>query len=266
MSSPKNVKEVQRLEGRIAALSRFLPQSGGKAAPFYKCLRKDNNFKWTSECEKAFQELKQTLATPPILAKPTPGLPLQLYFTVTDKAVGSVMVQGIGGVQKIIYFFSHALQGAEQRYQRIEKAALTILLSARRLKAYFQIFEVKIKTDLPLRQILQKPDLAGRMMGWSIELSEYGLVFEPRGPIKFQALADFMTELTLPRKEAARVTWILSVDGSSNSKGSGAGIIIERSTGTVIEQCLKFEFKASNNQAEYEALIAGLRLAIDLSV
>src|ERR1044072_7881636 len=124
MSSPKNVKEVQRLSGRMAALSRFLPQSGGKAAPFYKCLRKDNNFKWTSECEKAFQELKQTLATPPVLAKPILGLPLQLYFTITDKAVGSVMVQGIGGVQKIIYFFSHALQGAEQRYQRIEKAAL----------------------------------------------------------------------------------------------------------------------------------------------
>ena len=104
------------------------------------------------------------------------------------------------------------------------------------------------------------------MIGWSIELSEYGLVFEPRGPIKSQVLADFATELTPQPKEFARVTWILSVDGSSNSKGSGTGIIIESSTGTMIEQCLKFEFKASNNQAEYEALIAGLRLVIDLSV
>ena len=62
------------------------------------------------------------------------------------------------------------------------------------------------------------------------------------------------------------MTWILSVDGSSNAKGSGAGIIIESSTGIIVEQCLKFEFKASNNQAEYEALIAGLKLAIDVSV
>ena len=96
------------------------------------------------------------------------------------------------------------------------------------------------------------------MMGWSIELSEYGLVFEPRGPIKSQVLADFMTELTPAPKEATKVTWILSVDGASNSKGSGAGIIIESSTGTVVEQRHKFEFKASNNQAEYKALIAGL--------
>ncbi|XP_057452673.1 uncharacterized protein LOC130744516 [Lotus japonicus] len=60
--------------------------------------------------------------------------------------------------------------------------------------------------------------------------------------------------------------WSLSVDGSSNVKGSGAGVILEGPGGVTIEQSLKFDFKASNNQAEYEAIIAGLRLAIEIGV
>src|ERR1044072_4321258 len=104
MSRPRNVKEVQRLSGQIASVSRFLPQCAGKAAPIHKCIKKIVEFKWTTECEKAFQELKTVLATPHVLAKPTPELPLQLYFTVIDKVVGSVLVQDNKMSQKIIYF------------------------------------------------------------------------------------------------------------------------------------------------------------------
>ena len=103
-------------------------------------------------------------------------------------------------------------------------------------------------------------------MGWSVELSEYGLEFEPRGPIKAQVLADFVTELTPVPTEHLPKMWTLFVDGSSNAKGSGAGLILLTPEEAEIEQCLKFEFKASNNQAEYEAMIAGLTMALDLGV
>ena len=128
--------------------------------------------------------MKTLLSTPPVLTKPTLGVPLLLYLSITDTVVGSVLVQEKERSQKIIYFYSHTLKGAEKRYQRIEKVALAILMTTRKLRVYFQSFKVKIKTDLPLRQILQRPDMALRMVGWSIELSEYGLEFEPRGPIK----------------------------------------------------------------------------------
>jgi hypothetical protein len=116
MKSPSSVVEVQRLTGRIAALSRFIPQSGTLAEPFFKCLRKNTSFKWTDECEAAFEKLKALLSTPPTLTKPQEGTPLLLYFSITDSAIGSVLVQEIEGAQRIVYFASHTLHGAEQRY------------------------------------------------------------------------------------------------------------------------------------------------------
>jgi len=58
--------------------------------------------------------------------------------------------------------------------------------------------------------------------------------------------------------------WVIDVDGSSNAKGSGVGIILEGPAGLTIEQSLRFDFKTTNNQAEYEAIIAGLSLAKEM--
>jgi len=115
-------------------------------------------------------------------------------------------------------------------------------------------------------KILTKPDLAGRMIGWAVELSEFHIEYQPRGAIKSQALADFTAELTPYLTEEKTTQWTLYVDGSSNSRSCGAGVVLEGPGEIVIEQALKFEFKASNNQAEYEAIIADLHLAIELEI
>nr|KYP56891.1 Uncharacterized protein Mb2253c family [Cajanus cajan] len=145
----------------------------------------------------------------------------------------------------------------------IEKLALVLVTAARRLRPYFQSYQVVVKTDYPIKQILRKPELAGRMIAWSIELSEFGIQYEGRGPLKAQCLADFVAELTPTTAEEPQV-WTLHVDGSSNSKGGGAGIILEGPNQVALEQSLKFGFKVTKNQAEYEALLAGLRLARDI--
>jgi hypothetical protein len=102
------------------------------------------------------------------------------------------------------------------------------------------------------------------MVAWSKELSEYDIQFVPRGSIKSQVLTDFVVELTSPSQEEVPFVWLLSVDGFSNLKGSGAGVILEVPDDIIIEQSLRFEFKASNNQAEYEALIAGMTLTQEM--
>ena len=99
-----------------------------------------------------------------------------------------------------------------------------------------------------------------------MELSEFDIKYEPRGPIKGQIFANFVVELL---SEATRVEgddfrWVLLVDKSSNQQGSGAGVILEGPNGVLIEQSLRFTFKASNNQAEYEALIASILLAKEM--
>jgi ribonuclease HI len=72
--------------------------------------------------------------------------------------------------------------------------------------------------------------------------------------------------MTSPPEEEGKLPWTLSVDGASNIRGSGAGVILEGPDGVLIEQSLHFAFKASNNQAEYEALIAGIKLAREMEV
>ena len=99
------------------------------------------------------------------------------------------------------------------------------------------------------------------MVIWVIELSEYDIEFTMRTNIKSQALADFVVELSdlVPEENANK--WTLHVDGSSNLKGSGARFVLEGPGNFVLEYFLSFNFQASNNQAEYKALIAGMKLA-----
>jgi len=266
MRSPATVKEVQQLTGKMVALSRFVSASGEKGHPYFQCLKRNNMFVWTRGCEEAFVKLKEYLVSPPVLCKPQMATHLKLYSAITEKAISAVLVQDQDQVQKPIYFVSKVLQGPKVRYQALEKAALAVVFSARRLRHYFQSFIVLVMTDLPIQKVLKKPDIAGRMVKWAVELSEFDIKYEPQGPIKGQIFADFVVDLSSETVQSAGgdFRWVLSVDGSSNQLGSGAGVILEGPNGVLIEQSLRFAFKASNNQAEYEALIAGILLAKEM--
>ncbi|XP_016185798.1 uncharacterized protein LOC107627482 [Arachis ipaensis] len=261
MRSPGCIKDVQRLTGRLTALSRFLGASAAKALPFFALMKKGIAFEWTPACEEAFNHFKEILAAPPVLGKPKAGEPLYLYLAITEGALAAVLVREEGKAQQPIYFVSRALQGAELRYSKLEKLALALLVSSRRLRQYFQSHQVVVRTDQGIRQVLQKPDLAGRMMTWAIELSQYDLGYEPRHAIKAQAMADFLVEVTGNPTKETDMQWKLHVDGASNQTSGGAGIILESPARVVYEQSVKFEFPISNNQVEYEALLGGLVLA-----
>jgi len=145
----------------------------------------------------------------------------------------------------------------------MEKLALSLVHAARRLRPYFQNHNIIIKTDYPIQKILQKLDLAVRMSSWAVELSEFNIRYEPHGPIKAQRLLKFVNDL---QQTPTEDQWTLHVDGSSNLKGVGAGIVLEGPNDILIEKSLHFAFKTSNNQAEYEAILAGLSLACEVGV
>ena len=173
-----------------------------------------------------------------------------------------VLTRKENDIQKPVYFISRTLQRAELRYQQLEKVALALISVPRKLKPYFQSHSIIVQTDVPIRQIIHKPNLARRMVTWAIELSEYALAYEHRKVIKAQALVDFVVEMNkLEDTVTAWQEWTLYVDGSSNGKGSGAGVILEGPNDITLEYSLKFDFQATNNQAKYKALVAGLRLA-----
>lgn len=88
-----NVKEFQRLTGRLAALSRFIFRSSKKCHRFFALLKKKNNFEWTPECQQVLRELKKYLSSPQLLSKPKEGETLLLYLVVSEFAVSAVLVR-----------------------------------------------------------------------------------------------------------------------------------------------------------------------------
>ena len=93
---------------------------------------------------------------------------------------------------------SRTIRWAETRYQKIERLCLAVVITVHKLRQYFQSHQVVVKTDYPIKNVLRKPDLAGRMVAWLVELSEFDITYIPRRAIKSQALADFVLELADP--------------------------------------------------------------------
>ncbi|KAL5575739.1 hypothetical protein UlMin_017438 [Ulmus minor] len=245
MESPRKVKEVQSLTGRVAALNRFISRATDKCQPFFRALRKGKDFSWTAECEQSFQELKTYLGRPPLLSKPQEGESLILYLAVSKGAVSSALIREEEGVQWPIYYTSKSLLDAETRYPEVEKLALALMIAARKLRPYFQAHTIIVPTKFPLKQILQKPETSGRLAKWSIELGEFDILFKPRTAIKGQALADFIAEFTYQptNLELAKELvpspsslWHLYVDGSSTDNCSGAGVILGEKMASYLEK------------------------------
>ncbi|MCH99186.1 putative protein NYNRIN-like, partial [Trifolium medium] len=256
-------KSIQSLNGMLTALSRFVAKSAQHALHLFKLLRKESMFEWTEECESALQHLKRALSKPPVLTRPVEGETLYLYLAVASEAISAVLIRETKQGQKPVYFISKALQGPELRYLQIEKMALAVVMAARKLKHYFLAHSIVVQTDQPIKQLLTRPDMTGRMLKWSLELAEFDISYESRKALKAQVLADFIAKMTTPTTPE-KEKWTIFVDGSSNSQGSGAGIILENGEGVLIEVSLGLSFPTTNNQAEYEAFLAGLRLAEDM--
>jgi hypothetical protein len=131
-----------------------------------------------------------------VLSRPDQGEVLYLYLSASSDAINAVLIRETMEGQKPVYFTSKALLGPETRYQRIEKVALALLTAARRLRQYFFAHTVIVETDQPIRQILGRPDVAGRMMKWSLELSEFDIHYESRKPLKAQMFTNFLAKMT----------------------------------------------------------------------
>uniref|UniRef100_A0A2N9F3W1 Uncharacterized protein n=1 Tax=Fagus sylvatica TaxID=28930 RepID=A0A2N9F3W1_FAGSY len=273
LAEPRNVKQVQRLTGMIAALGRFISRSADKCKPFFRLLGKRSRFEWDEECSAAFQAIKAYLSTPPCLSIPDPGEPLFLYLAVSDHAVSAVLVRELMQEQRPVFFVSKAMDEAELRYLPLEKAALALLHAAKKLPHYFQSSTVTVLSDLPLKMLLQRLDFTGRITRWGVYLGSLGVEYRPRTAIKGQVLAEFLAEFQYDPSNPSLLApaqtefysngakWKLFVDGASNSKGSGAGIVLVSPEGLVLEQAVRLKFSASNNEAEYEAMLIGLRTA-----
>lgn len=116
---------------------------------------------------------------PSLLSRPVEGEIMYLYLVVSTSAVGLTLVSEDSGVQRLVYFTSKVLKGAEARYPRIKKLAFALVVSALRLRAYFQAHAIRVLTEYPLKKVLQKLDLSGRLVNWAAGLGQYDIEFHP---------------------------------------------------------------------------------------
>ncbi|KAI5327367.1 hypothetical protein L3X38_026763 [Prunus dulcis] len=293
---PRNKKELQSLLGKINFLRRFISNSAGKIQPFSSLLRvkQEQTFKWEEQHQRAFQEIKDYLSNPPVLSPPKRGRPLKLYVSASEVSIGSLLVQdNKEGKEQAVYYLSRTLTEVERRYFAIERLCLALYFTAVKLRHYMLPHTIYIiaKTDL-IKYMLTRPMLRGRIGKWTLALTEFTLRYVPQKAVKGQAVADFLADhpgekienmdsldiananlltrahvcLNNPIYSIHLTPWKLYFDGSKTDKASGAGVVLEEPLG--IRHCYSFQldFQCTNNRAEYEALIIGLEMLVELGV
>ncbi|XP_013608052.1 PREDICTED: uncharacterized protein LOC106314775 [Brassica oleracea var. oleracea] len=163
--TPKNVKEVQKLTGRMSTLSRFISILSDKSHAFFGTLKNPKDFQWTEE-------------------------------SISEHAVSAVLVREEENKQLPIYYVSKALLDAETRYSHLENLALALIVAACKLRPYFQAHPIVVVTSFPVKLVLHKPEVSGRLAKLAVELGEYDVIFRPATVIKSQVLADFVAEFS----------------------------------------------------------------------
>jgi ribonuclease HI len=172
-------------------------------------------------------------------------------------------------VQHPVYFISEVLGPSKIRYPQVQRQLYAVLLSARKLRHYFDDHKVIVVTGFPIGDILHNKEAVGRIAKWVCELGAHDIEFRPRTTIKTQALVDFISEWTknqVPKSLEVTEIWRMYFDDSLRLQGAGVGILFIAPRGEQLKYALQLLFLASNNAAEYEALVHGLSITVSLGI
>jgi ribonuclease HI len=142
-------------------------------------------------------------------------------------------------------------------------------MAARKLKHYFKEHPITVVSTTPLSEIIRCKDATGRVAKWGIELAAHIIQYKPRTTIKSQIIADFFADWGehqyLPPAPDSTY-WRMNFDGSKMLGGLGASVVLTSPKGDKLQYMLQMHFRVSNNVAEYEALVHGLKLAKEIGI
>ena len=168
-----------------------------------------------------------------------------------------------------MYYISKTLVDAETRYLPLEKLVLALVHATRKLPHYFQAHTIYVLIEYPLQSLLKRSNFTSRIAKWGTWLGSFYIRYKTRSSAKGQVLTDFVAEFS-PKNEGEMVCqvecrpWKVFVVGTLSVMGASAGIVIITPEGIRLEHSFRLGFRASNNETEYEALLAGLRIVLGM--
>lgn len=157
----------------------------------------------------------------PILSNPIRGEQLWVYLKTPKAVVNSLLIHQ---------------EGAEHR---LEKLTFVLALRTRHLWSYFLSHPIVVLTDISLGHILRHPEAMGRLIKWVIEFIKYDIKYQPRQTIKASLLVSFILEAAHSKETES---WLVFVDGSSNSEGSRVGVVLISTQGDEIKLVVQLYF------------------------
>ena len=206
----------------------------------------------------------------PVLQPPKPKKPLILYLAIEKDAIGAMLAQkNDAKVEHAVYYLSKKLLPYETNYSLVEKTCLAVIWATKKLRHYFQSYQVQaVSKHDPLRYLQQTPSLMGKLARWLVLLTEFDIDYVAKKVVKGRAVADFLAQNPLNEEEEFKLEfpdehlgeieiqgWRMYFDGAVNSRGVGVGVILITPDGEMIPMAKKLDFEVTNNQAEYEACI-----------
>ena len=212
------------------------------------------------------------------MSSPVVDKVLFAYIAVALYAISLVLIWVDSGIQQPVYYVSKSLNEAEVCYLPLEKAILAVVHATRKLPHYFQAHTVVVLTQLPLKSVLRSANYTGRIAKWGTILGAFDIKYVPCTSIKGQVLADLVVEFAECPEEMegenqkldersigvisvqSPMPWELYVNGVANQRGSGIGLVLVSPEKITIEKSLRLSFSATNNEAEYEALLMGMMM------
>ncbi|RDX85814.1 Retrovirus-related Pol polyprotein from transposon 17.6, partial [Mucuna pruriens] len=287
MPAPKTESEIRGFLGRLNYIARFISRLTATCAPILKLLKKNQKKEWNVDCQKAFEEVKRYLENPPVLVPAIPGKPLILYLTVLEESMGCVLGQQdeTGRKEQAIYYLSKKFTECEQRYSALERTCCALVWATKRLRQYMLAHTTWLiaKTD-PIKYILEKPALTGRIARWQMTLAEFDITFATRKAVKGRAVADHLAYhpltdyqplmdefpdegiMSIDETETQPDEWRMWFDGASNMLGNGIGAVLASPTDQCFPFSARLDFGCTNNMAEYEACTMGIIMATERQI
>ncbi|XP_074277586.1 uncharacterized protein LOC141601220 [Silene latifolia] len=214
--------------------------------------------------------------------KKATGKPLVLYIAAQERSLGAMCAQEIEDrKERALYYLSRTFVGAELNYSPIEKICLALVFAIQKLRHYMQAYTIHVVSKAePIKYILSRPVLSGRLAKWAVLLKQYDLVFVSQKAVKGQTIADFFADHPvpaeweisddLPGEEMFYVDvlhpWQMYFDGATRKDGAGAGVIFVTPQNHLMPYSFSPTQLCSNNMVEYQALILGLQMAIEIGV